>query len=264
MYKKYAKVGIVGILSMLFSLNLASAEISRIAKQVHSKYGNFSKEIKNMTIVKKTQILGAQEKITTETKIMRKGEKFRVENTMNMPKSSGMPEMTTITIFDGKDVWVISPMAGKRKIPGKEGEKYKGDEDWWKDISNNSTVVGTETIGNKKCYVIKMEDKENAGFTKIWIDKKNLTLIKFEGTDKKGESIVGINSDFRKIKKGLNILYPYKTEMYINGKLFATSEVTSLTIDKKISDDLFDPNKVKTQGVDMQEMMRKAMEQGGK
>ncbi len=262
MRKNYVQYGFV-VLSLFFSMNLVSAEISRIGKQVHSMYENFSKQIKDMTIVKETRIVAGEGKMSTETKIMQKGEKFRVENTMNMPQSSGMfGNMKTIIICDGKDTWMISPMMGKRKITGEEGEKYKRTEDWWKYISNNAKITGTEKVGTKNCYIIKKEDDKSTGFTKMWIDKKSLTLVKFEGSDNKGESMVGINSDFRKIKG--NIEMPYKTETYINGKLFTVSEITSLTINKGLSDELFDADRVKTQGMNMQEMMKKAMEQGGK
>jgi len=262
MSKFYAKVAVIISLSLFFSINLASTEISKIVKQTHLKYENFLKEIKDITIVKETQMVGAQEKMAGKTKIMRKGKKYRIENTMNMSQSSGMSgNMKTIIIFDGKDTWMISPIMGKRKISEDEGEKYKKNEDWWKKISDDAKIVGTETVGTKKCYIIETKNKGNSEFTKIWLDKKSLTLVKFEGGGDKGESIIGINKDFRKVKGNLEM--PYKTEMYINGKLFAVSKITSLSINKGLSDELFDANKIKTkQSMDMQKMMLKALEQG--
>ena len=41
-----------------------------------------------------------------------------------------------------------------------------------------------------------------------------------------------------------------------------TSFIKSLEINKGLSDDLFDPDKVKVEKSDMQEMMKKMMQQG--
>jgi len=53
---------------------------------------------------------------------------------------------------------------------------------------------------------------------------------------------------------------PYKMEIYIDDQLQSTMETKSVEINKGLSDDLFDPDKVEIRG-NMEEMMRKMREQ---
>ena len=65
--------------------------------------------------------------------------------------------------------------------------------------------------------------------------------------------------DFRKVKGDWEL--PYKTEMYGNNELMSTTLVKSVEINKGLSDDLFNPDKVKIKGFNMQEMMKKMIQQ---
>ena len=50
---------------------------------------------------------------------------------------------------------------------------------------------------------------------------------------------------------------PYKTQVFLDSRLISTTVVKSLEMNKGLSDDLFDPDKVEVKGFDMQEMMKK-------
>jgi len=255
------RVMVVFAMSLTLMLG-AAGNLSNLVKKAKTKYAKFEQVIKDMKIVKETKIIGNETGMISESKVFKKGKKFRVETTMQMPQSSSMPGgMKTIVIYDGKDTWMISSMMGRRKLSDEDSRKYQREEDWWKTLSD-AKITDTEMIGKHKCYVIKIKNEEEAGFSKIWLDKKLLNLIKAEAKGKDGSTMVWINSDFRKIKGEWEM--PYKTEIYANGKLFTVSTVKSLVINKGISDNLFNPDKVKMEGPsNMQEMMKKAMEQGG-
>jgi hypothetical protein len=91
------------------------------------------------------------------------------------------------------------------------------------------------------------------------MDKKNLYMVKSEGEGTDGEIILMVNSDFRKVKGDWEM--PYKTEMYGDNELMFTLLVKSIEINKGVSDDLFDPDKVKAKGFNMQEMMQQDEEE---
>jgi hypothetical protein len=55
---------------------------------------------------------------------------------------------------------------------------------------------------------------------------------------------------------------PYKIEVFINEEQTMTVLTKSLEINKGLSDDLFDANKVEVSGPNMQEMMQNLMQQG--
>jgi len=235
-------------------------DLSTLVKQAREMQAKFEKEVKDMTVVQ--EMVTTDAKMTSQTKMLKKGKKFRLEMKMQMPEEAEMPEgmgeMETVVIYDGKDVWHISPFMGKRKLPKEEAKQYQEENEWW-DWLKEGAVVGSEKIGGRDCYVVEVEDEEEFPFSRFWLDKKSLNIVKGESDAPSGEKMVGINSDFRKIKGDLEM--PHKTEVYMEGRLISTTVVKSLEINKGLSDDLFDPDKVELKGPDMQEMMRRMMEE---
>ncbi len=261
-------LGVV-VISLVFGVSQALAsDLATIVKEAQAKYAKFEKEVKDMTTVHET--VTTEPKMTSEMKTFKKGEKFRLEHKVQMPEEAEMPEgmgmaeMEFIVIYDGKDIWVISPFTGKEKLSEEEAKQYGREKNWWDWLKDVGKVVGSEKVGGRDCYVVEVEDeevedKEEFPFTRLWLDKKNLTMVKCEIDAPTGEKMVFVYSDFRKIKGDWEI--PYKTEVYMNGRLMSTSVVKSLKINQGLSDDLFDPDKVEVKGFDMQEMMKKMMEE---
>ncbi|MFB0527524.1 MAG: outer membrane lipoprotein-sorting protein [bacterium] len=262
----YAGIGVV--LLTLISLVLIvsqgyTQDLSGLLKELEAKYAKFEEEIKDMSTVQEIKMVTPEGEIVSEMQMLRKGEKFRMDTTMQMSQAPDMPEgmgeMKTIVIYDGKDTWMISSFMGKKKLSGEEEKQYQRERNWWKLISEKAKIVGTEKVGKRECYVVEIEDNKEYPFTKLWLDKKNLVLIKGESKGRERETILLINSDFKKIKGDWEM--PYKTEMHADGKLMSTSVVKSLKINEGISDDLFDPNKVKIErkGYGMREMLKEMM-----
>ncbi|MBA7471250.1 hypothetical protein ES707_06555 [subsurface metagenome] len=273
MGEKINRAGVRVVLLALVSLTLAvnqgfTQDLSSILKKLEAKYAKFEEEIKDMTTVQEIKVVTPEGEMVSEMQMLRKGEKFRMDTTIEMSQAPDMPEgmgeMKTIIIYDGKDTWMISSFTGKKKkLSGKDEKQYQRERNWWKLISEKAKLLGTEKVGKRECYVVEIEEEEEEyPFTKLWLDKKNLVLIKNESKGTEGETILLIHSDFRKIKGDWEM--PYKTEMYTDGELMATSLVKSIKINKGLSDDLFDPDKVKIKrkGFGMREIMREMMREG--
>ena len=267
MTEKINHAGVKVVLLALVSLTLAvnqgfTKDLSSIFKELEAKYAKFEEEIKDMTTVQEIKVVTSEGEMVSEMQMLRKGEKFRMDTMVQMSQAPDMPEgmgeMKTIIIYDGKDTWMISSFTGKKKLSGKDEKQYQRERNWWKSISEKAKLLGTEKVGKRVCYVVEIKDKEYP-FTKLWLDKRNLVLIKNESKGTEGERILLIHSDFRKIKGDWEM--PYKTEMYADGELMATSLVKSIKINKGLSDDLFDPDKVKIKrkGFGMREMMKQMM-----
>ncbi len=271
MTEKINRAGVKVVLLALVSLTLAvnqgfTKDLSSILKKLEAKYAKFEEEIKDMTTVQEIKVVTSEGEMVSEMQMLRKGEKFRMDTTIQMSQAPDMPEgmgeMKTIIIYDGKDTWMISSFTGKKKkLSGKDEKQYQRERNWWKLISEKAKLLGTEKVGKRECYVVEIEEEEYP-FTKLWLDKRNLVLIKNESKGTEGEIILLIHSDFRKIKGDWEM--PYKTEMYTDGELMATSLVKSIKINKGLSDDLFDPDKVKIKrkGFGMHEMMREMIREG--
>ncbi len=267
------RINVAGVVFMVALLILGlgvrqglSADWSSVLKEAKAKYAKFEKEVKDMTIVQEMKMVMSEKdkkEMTSEMKMLRKGEKYRMESKMQMPQSPDMPkgmgEMETIIIYDGKDTWMISSFLGKKKLSDKEEKHYQTEKNWWDLISEKAKIVGAEKVGKRECYVVETKEEKEFPFTRVWLDKKSLNLIRGERKEPKEETMVWVHSDFKKIKGDWEM--PYKTEIYTGEKLVSTFLVKSLEINKGLSDELFDPNKVKVKKFDMQEMMKKMMQE---
>jgi len=253
---------VVVLISLVLGANQAlTADLSSIIKEIKEKYAKFEGEIEDITVIQEMKMITEEGQVTKEMRMFKKGKKFRMETTMQMPEAPNMPEemaLTTITIYDGKDTWMISPFMGKQKLPYEEGKEYQMGMDWWELVSEKAKIVGTEKVGERECYVVEAKEEESL-FTRLWLNKENLTLIKSENKELEGKTMLWVYSDFKKIKGDWEI--PHKTEMYMDGKFMGTLLIKSFEINKGLSDELFDPDKVKE--FNMQEMMEKMMQQEG-
>jgi outer membrane lipoprotein-sorting protein len=247
------------VVCLLISGRVFALTWPELKAQIEAKYKNFSNEIKDMSAVMEVETRGmgegdwdpgektGKQKGTeamgpSEIKMFMKGEKYRIESKMNMPGGM-MPEMadmTTIFIFDGKDFWAINPVTGKQKLPPEANISDKNQMNWWKDMPEKGSIVGSEKIGDRDCYVVEAEDEDSSKI-KGWIDKQGLLLVKVEQEANEGEKITILNSNFKKVK---NWEIPYATEVFAGEKMMSKSIIKSVEIDKGLSDDLFDDDKI--------------------
>lgn len=249
---------VVLLASILGVSQSVAADWATVLKEAKAKYAKFEKDVKDMTIVQEIKLIISDGIVTSEAKMLRKGQKFRMDTQIGMripqaPKEMG--KMETIIIDDGKDTWMISSLMGKMKLSNEQGDIYRKDRNWWTIISDKAEIVGTEKIGDRECYVVLIKEPKKSPFTRIWLDKKNLVLVQAESKGSKGETMLVVSSDFKKIKGDWE--WPYKTEIYANGKPMTTSRVKSLDINQGLSDDLFNPDKVKVKEIDLRRMMEK-------
>lgn len=234
---------------------LYAQDLSSILKDVEARYSRFEKEIQDMTILQETRMTTPGGEMAQNINLQTKGKKFRMESNMQMPEGSGMPGgMQTITIYDGKDIWMISPFTGKQKMPEISGRQYQVERNWWDYISSDATIVGSEVVSGKDCYIITV--KEEAPFNKLWLDKNSLIMVKAEFKGAGNETMLLVYSNFRKVMGDWEM--PYKTEMYQGDKLFSTAITKSIEINKGLTDELFNPDMVKVPS--MEEMTKQMMQ----
>jgi len=261
MAERINRKGVIVLVMALAGLMLGVSEgqtapWSNILEEIKAKYVNFEKEVKDITILQEMKASAPQGEITSEMKILKKGKKFRME--IILPTSEIPAGMKIIIISDGKDSWLISPFMGKQKLSEEEEKEYQG-IDWWDWFSEKVKIVGTEKVAERECYVVEIEEERRVPFTKVWVDKKGLLLIKAEDEGPAKKKIGYLFSDFRKIEGGWEL--PYRIEISTDGSPLYASFIKSLEINKGLSDDLFDPDKIKVKEADMQEMMKKMMPQ---
>ena len=261
---------ILSVVSVILFLVIGqgfSQSLSDILREAESNYKNFNQDFKDIAIVFDAKIYTPEGEMLSEMKLFLKGEKSRSEIVMQFPEAAGMPEgmgsMLVVVIFDGQDTWMISSFAGKKKLTTEQAEEqmqYQTGMNWWRSISDKAKYIGIERINNRECYVLEIEAGGDSLYSKIWVDKNNLFLVQTEGKNDSGETMRMIFSDFRKIKDNWELAY--KTEGFMDEVQTMTVLTKSLEINKGLSDDLFDVDKVEVSGPNMQEMMQNLMQQG--
>ena len=260
------------LLCLFVTGNVFALTWAELKSQIEAKYGSFSDEIKDMEMVMEMENKG-MEKMQgpgpSEVKMLRKGDKYRMEMKMSMPEGTGMPEgmsdMTNIMIYDGKDLWSVNQFAGKTKISA-DADAAKGDQmSWWKDMPTNGKIIGSEKVGDRDCYVVEAWEIDTSsvvaeGENKIkgWIEKGTLILIQSEFKGTKDETFKAVNSNFQKVK---NWELPYTTEIYVGGELVTKTTIKTLKVNQGLADDFFNADKVKLDGKgtdmpDMKNMMK--------
>lgn len=249
--KKVKIGGVIALVTVLIALVInegLAVDLRDLIREAKAKYSKFEKAVKDMIILLEIKRLVGDREMTSQMRVIKKGKKYRTETTMM--------GMQIITIYDGKDTWMISPMTGKKRLSPEERKGYQTAEEWFNRISERAKIIGTERIKGQQAYVIQVEEPE-APFIKLWVDKKRLVMLKAISRGPQGQEAVILCSDYRKIKNGWEM--PYKTEVYRDDKLITSFTVKSIEINKGISDELFDPNKAEVKGPTLQEMMKKMM-----
>jgi outer membrane lipoprotein-sorting protein len=227
-----------------------------LSKRMIESCKKYTRGIKDITWTMEMEVPSSEGSLRTTSIMYSKGERFRVEVSMEGMEDVGAPAemagMKTIVIGDGTSTWIVNPMMGKSKIPAEEGAKYRGQWSCSDYVPVAAEIIGSEKIGGRDCYVLSVLD-ESSDFAKLWIDQKSFILMKMEGKPQEGIASVILPSDYRKVSGDFEM--PFRTEMYSGKDLISTTVVKSVTVNKGLADDLFDPDKVKTSGPDMKGIM---------
>lgn len=248
---------------MLWSTFLAAATSGQAAApdaaaligQIEAKYAGYNDEIRDMTL---EQEMTAGE-VRGDLKLMKKGGKYRIENTVSSPEMAEMDgSMTTTVIYDGRDVWIENPFTGKMKAPGGKTQESTVHEEWWRDLAG-ARVAGEAIVSGRACHIVEPAPAAGQTYSKLWIDKENLVLVSAEGRDEQGKVVRMMFSDFRPVGKWK---LPYKTEILSGGQVLASYVTRSVETNTGLSDDLFTASSQPASGgMDMQALMQQALQQ---
>ncbi len=185
-----------------------------------------------------------------------KGTRWRSDGVMKNEKSS--QEMKMTSLFDGTDIWSVM-MGMKQKLPrGAIGGS--GSSGMWSELPEDAKLAGEATVGDRDCWKVTYDapkaNRGGGGPVTLWVDKKMFMPIQMEFHGSSG-TIRTVQSDFRK-EKGYE--FPWLTEIYSGDKEMGTVKVVKLETGTGLSDDLFDAAKLEGGEMDMNAMMKKAME----
>ncbi|MBN1755994.1 outer membrane lipoprotein-sorting protein [bacterium] len=256
------RVLVVNLLLAGFLIGLVQAqamelEWKSVLNRIKDKYDGYEKEIKDIEITSSRIMIAEQGTMKSEMVTMNKGDKFRVDNKIQMEgemEAEGMSEIITTIIHDGVNTWMISPFAGTQKLPNEKFEQEKDKWNWWEFLSEETKLIGTDKVCDRDCYIVELQsDEEEYPFTKMWLDQKSLVMVQAESIDDQGNTIKTINSDFRKFKGDWEM--GYKMEMFMGDQLFMSQQIEEIKVNSGLSDDLFIVEDTGSQGMDINKLM---------
>ncbi len=234
-----------------------------VLKGASAQYESFMSSVKDLTIEQEMSMGQGQMKM--QMKMMRKGNKYRIETTTSTPPGRGgaqMPPMTTTIIFDGKDTWIASPFAGKRRLEGDEAKGHSPQLSWTENLQGRLVLLGKEEVAGRSAWVVEVKEDKNRktepeAFSKVWIDTSNYWMLKAESKTPKGVAESRL-SDFRKVHGDFSM--PFLHEVLVNGVLQSKLVTKGVKINAGLSDDLFDASKLTSQGMSMEDMFKQGMQ----
>jgi len=242
----------------LASTAASSEDWASLSKAMNASCAKFAGDIKDITMTMDMTNTSSEGVIKSSSTLYEKGGKFRAEMQMKEFPGGGqmmqaMAGMKTVVVSDGSKVWMLNPMSGKVELPIEQAGEYRGQWHCTDYIPKNAEIVGSEVVNGRDCHILAVKDPD-AEAVKIWIDKKTYQLQKI--AEKDGTTV--LFSDFRKVQGGYE--FPYKTEIYSEGKIATTIAVSSIDVNKGLKDDLFNPDKIEAAAPNMQDMMKKLKE----
>ncbi len=178
-----------------------------------------------------------------ESTMWRRGVKWRTDAVMTGAGSGKGGRLETTMLFDGTDLW-SSAMGMTTKLPRAQAGS-QGAAVYWSEPPAGSTVIGSETIDGRACWVVEHPQPPpnpmiKAGRSRVWIDKAAFVYVRTE-SQLSGKTVRTAFSDFRRVK-GFEI--PYSATVTSDGKVTMTSRITQVETGARFTDDLFDPGKL--------------------
>lgn len=254
------------VLSVTFVHGMELSELLSKAKSYHD--GKLAK-IDDMTLEYTGTFMGpGGEGAAMTSKMIRKGDKWRMDATMNVGAGQvtmngeavqGAGGMETTVLFDGQDTWT-SVMGMKMKMPKDQAEEQLSFSQYWNEPPAGSEVTGEETVNGRACYVVKYpEIAQTDGETTTWIDKEYFVNVKSE-THLSGKTIKTLFNDFKPVADGYMI--PYKAEVFSDDQKTVDVNITNVEINKGVDASLFDAASLSggEMNMDIQKMMKQAEE----
>ncbi len=233
-----------------------ATDLKEIMDKLAEKQAKTKNSLTSVKIISETVTSLGESKIVMRGVVYQKGNKIRSESEP-IETSSDIPKeylQKTVTVFDGKDLWIISPV-GTQRIPMALGdvEKLKPLDDltWLTDYANYMTLKGEEVVNGHPCYVISISKPSEMV---LYLDKNSLEWVKSE-QDINGDKMVVERKDFRSLPGIPEVSIPYKIFIFMNGEKLAETTVKDVQVNPSIPDTLFvvktsvpSPSKVKGKG----------------
>ena len=226
------------LLMIVVALPLHGITVKKIVDEMNSQHREIMVRAGGIRITQNITSLTNGAEVSSVQIVLKKDKRYRIETIFQFELDE--EKTKNVILFDGVNIWFISPFAGITQMPKDESLLQGIFDDFAKLIPTASTVEGEERIGDEDCYVVKIAATASLPFNNIWISKKRFVPLKATGRMEKRDITLTF-MDYKKIK-GIWAV-PYRTEIFIDGKPSSIVTVQSVETELSIDDEQFDIRK---------------------
>ena len=265
--KKFFALSILAVLCIASFAN--AMDLETLLKNANEFHDGKLAKIDDMTLEYTGTFSGpAGEGMGMTSKMIRKGDKWRMDATMTVPEGQvtmngqAMPAgggMETTVLFDGQHIWT-SVMGMKMKMPKDQATEQLSFSQYWTEPPAGSEVTGEETVNGRDCYVVvypKIDQTESE--TTIWLDKDYYVNVKSE-SKMGGKLVKTLFDDFKPVADGY--VLPYSAVVYSDDEKTADVKITNVELNKGVDESLFDAATLGggEMNMDLEKLMKQAEE----
>ena len=151
---------------------------------------------------------------------------------------------------DGKIAWAVSPFIGTRLFEGEElanmliKSRFDG-PDGPNALYKSMKTEGIEQVNGKTCYKVVKTPEKGSSRT-IYYDKESFLIVKFITDYISPQGTFKEERYYEKYQKINNILFPYKTTIFLNDQKQNETIYEKIELNIKMPEGLFDiPEEIK-------------------
>lgn len=203
------KILILCIIVSCLALPLRAITVETIVAELNVRHQMIMEKAGTIKISQSIRSLFNGDEVDAKQVMVKKGTRYRIETIPDMRIDQG--KTTNIVLFDGENVWFVSPFTGKALMP-KDESIIKGIfDDYSKLIPSESVLAEDEELNGEECYVIKIPAHSGSVLRKVWISKERFVPLRALGRI----SNSGFMLNYTEYKKVYGIWgIPYRTESF--------------------------------------------------
>jgi outer membrane lipoprotein-sorting protein len=237
--RRYMMRGMVVSVFILasFAIQLQAITVETIVEEMNARHLKIMEKAGSVKISQSILSLSNGDEMNSRQIILKKDKCYKIESISDMEIDE--EKTKNVILFDGKNVWFISPFAGKALMPKDESLLQGIFDDYSKLIPFNSTLLKDEKIGDEECYVIEVEQKAGDVLEEVWVSKDRFVPLKATGV-LGGRSFALNFLEYKKIYGIWGI--PYRTEVFVGKKPSSIVTVDDVELGIELDDKVFDIN----------------------
>ena len=234
---------IIAISTILFAVSVAQLQAQKVDKILSKHYKAVGAE--KLSQVKSVHSTGTME-ISAMGQLMEMDFTTQQARPMKMRVDVSLQGMSFSQVYNDGTGWMINPMSGQvENMPDEQASQMERQADIdgflynYKDKGYQIAFEGKDELDGTKVFKLKVTPETGEPFF-AYLDKKSKYLIKVTGQTNMQGQMLDSETHFKNFKTIDGIVFPYDTEVVVNGEPMMTMMLSEVALNKEVAEDAFD------------------------